>query len=142
MTMTTLVETERTAQRVLGGRHPLVRTLGSNLRVSRTLLRARETDKAGARTTWQEAVSEEVKKAAKALTDLYEEDSSSSGSDDLQDARAVLGAREAQLAAEKAAQDAFRTARMRIAQERSELAQTLADAGRTLEDDVAAPPPS
>ena len=87
-------------------------------------------------------MSEEVKKAAKALTDLYEEDSSSSGSDDLQDARAVLGAREAQLAAEKAAQDAFRTARMRIAQERSELAQTLADAGRTLEDDVAAPPPS
>ena len=42
-----------------------------------------------------------------------------------QDARATLGARETP---EKLAQDAFRTARAKLAQERSELAQTLADA--------------
>ena len=42
----------------------------------------------------------------------------------LRDARATLRVREAQ----GEAQDAFRTARVKLAQERSELAQTLADA--------------
>ena len=46
---------------------------------------------------------------------------------DLQKARAALRAREAP-AAEKLAQEAFRTARTKLAQERSELAKTLADA--------------
>ena len=45
--------------------------------------------------------------------------------DDLRDARAAIGARETP---EKLAQDAFRTARAKLAQERSELAKTLADA--------------
>ena len=44
---------------------------------------------------------------------------------DLRKARAKLRARETP---EKLAQDAFRTARARLAQERSELAKTLADA--------------
>ena len=43
----------------------------------------------------------------------------------LQDARAALRAHETP---EKLAQDAFRTARAKLAQERSDLAQTLADA--------------
>ena len=43
----------------------------------------------------------------------------------LREARAALRARETP---EKLAQDAFRTARARLAQERAELAQTLADA--------------
>ena len=43
----------------------------------------------------------------------------------LRSARAALGARETP---EKLAQDAFRTARAKLAQERSDLAQTLADA--------------
>ena len=46
----------------------------------------------------------------------------------LRAARAALRAREAPLAAEKLAQDAFRTARTKLAQERAELAKTLADA--------------
>ena len=45
--------------------------------------------------------------------------------DGLQEARAALSARETP---EKLAQDAFRTARAKLAQERSDLAQTLADA--------------
>ena len=44
---------------------------------------------------------------------------------DLQRARAALRARETP---EQLAQDAFRTAREKLAEERSELAQTLADA--------------
>ena len=44
---------------------------------------------------------------------------------DLQQARAALRARETP---EKLAQDAFRTARTKLAQERAELAKTLADA--------------
>ena len=43
----------------------------------------------------------------------------------LQNARAALRARETP---EKLAQDAFRTARAKLAQERAEIAQTLADA--------------
>ena len=46
----------------------------------------------------------------------------------LRAARAALRAREAPLAAEKLAQDAFRTARTKLAQERADLAKTLADA--------------
>ena len=49
----------------------------------------------------------------------------------LRQSRAALAARETELAAhemELAAQDAFRTARVQLAQERSELATTLADA--------------
>ena len=45
--------------------------------------------------------------------------------DHLRHARAVLRAHETP---EKLAQDAFRTARAKLAQERSDLAQTLADA--------------
>ena len=45
----------------------------------------------------------------------------------LRNSRKVLRAREAP-AAEKLAQEAFRTARTKLAQERSELAKTLADA--------------
>ena len=44
----------------------------------------------------------------------------------LRDARAALRAREAE-ATEAAAQNAFRTARVKLAQERSELAASLAD---------------
>ena len=46
--------------------------------------------------------------------------------DALRDARTVLRAREAE-ATEAAAQNAFRTARVKLAQERSELAASLAD---------------
>ena len=40
--VTTLEETERTAQRVLGGAHPLIVGIEDDLRNSRTVLRARE----------------------------------------------------------------------------------------------------
>ena len=46
----------------------------------------------------------------------------------LRAARAALDARETREMPEKLAQDAFRTARAKLAQERAELAQTLADA--------------
>ena len=41
--VTTLVETERTARRVLGGAHPLTAQIEGGLRKSRAKLRARET---------------------------------------------------------------------------------------------------
>ena len=47
------------------------------------------------------------------------------GEQELRNAQAAVRARETP---EKLAQDAFRTAREKLAQERSELAQTLADA--------------
>ena len=71
--VTTLVETERTARRVLGGSHPITGVIKVRLREARAALAARETP-------------------------------------------------------ETLAQDAFRTARAKLAQERSQLAQTLADA--------------
>ena len=50
----------------------------------------------------------------------------------LREARAALAARETELAA----QDAFRTARVQLAQERSELATTLADASARASQDA------
>ena len=41
--VTTLVETERTARRVLGGAHPTTAAIGQSLRILRAALRARET---------------------------------------------------------------------------------------------------
>ena len=41
--VTTLVETERTARRVLGGAHPLTKSIELALRKARAALRARET---------------------------------------------------------------------------------------------------
>ena len=41
--VTTLVETERTARRVLGGAHPLTPSIERSLRLARAALRARET---------------------------------------------------------------------------------------------------
>ena len=43
----TLVEIERTARRVLGGAHPTTVAIERNLKVSREVLRARETPLAG-----------------------------------------------------------------------------------------------
>ena len=54
--------------------------------------------------------------------------------DDLRNARAALRARETP---EKLAQDAFRTARAKLAQERAELAQALADASARPPEDAA-----
>ena len=45
--VTTLVETERTARRVLGGAHPLTPSIERSLRLARAALRARETPPAG-----------------------------------------------------------------------------------------------
>ena len=45
--VTTLVETERTARRVLGGAHPLTPSIEQSLRRARAALRARETPPAG-----------------------------------------------------------------------------------------------
>ena len=53
---------------------------------------------------------------------------------DLRNARAALRARETP---EKLAQDAFRTARAKLAQERAELAKTLADASARPPEDAA-----
>ena len=52
---------------------------------------------------------------------------------DLRNARAALRARETP---EKLAQDAFRTARAKLAQERAELAKTLADASARPSEDA------
>ena len=45
--VTTLVETERTARRVLGSTHPLAEAIADSLRNAQAALRARETPPAG-----------------------------------------------------------------------------------------------
>ena len=46
--VTTLVETARTARRVLGGAHPVTVGIGTSLRNARAVLRARDTPPANA----------------------------------------------------------------------------------------------
>ena len=45
--VTTLEETTQTARRVLGGAHPLVKSIEDHLRNARTVLRARDTPSPG-----------------------------------------------------------------------------------------------
>ena len=45
--VSTLEDTERTARRVFGVSHPVVRDIGQTLRISRAMLRAREAHPSG-----------------------------------------------------------------------------------------------